>query len=62
MFINMFIPIVCCFEDIVKSPPEWNRDTHVDAQLLSLSISQFPFLVGLVLTQKSVGIYKRVEY
>ena len=63
MFIDMFIPIVSRFEDIVKSLPEWNRDTRVDAQSLLLSISQFPFLNCWPCTYStSVDIYKRVEY
>ena len=45
VFIDLFMPIVSCLEEIVQSPPtEWNRDTRIDAQSHLLSVSHFLFL------------------
>ena len=56
VFTDLFLPIFCCFEAIVySSPSEWNRETRSDAQSLLLAMSQFPFIVALVLTHKILG-------
>ena len=39
-------------------PAEWNRDTWSDAHSLFLAVSQFSFVVALVLTQKVLGYTK----
>ena len=53
VFSDLFLPTFCCLEAIVYSPPsDWNRETRSDAQSLLLAMSQFPFIVALVLAQK----------
>ena len=49
------MPILYCFEAIVYS---WNRETHSDAQSFLLAMSQFSFIVALVLTQKVLAYTK----
>ena len=59
VFSDLFMPTVCCLEAIVYSPPsDWNRETRSDAQSLLLAMSQFSFIVALVLTQKVVAYTK----
>ena len=59
VFSDLFLLTFCCLEAIVYSALlNWNRDTHSDAQSLLLAISQFPFLVALLITQKALGYTK----
>ena len=59
VFSDLFLPTFCCLEAIVYSAPSsWNRETRSDAQSLLLAISQFPFLVALLITQKVLGYTK----
>ena len=58
VFSDLFLPTFCCLEAIVYSPPsDWNRETRSDAQSL-LAMSQFPFMVVLVLSQKVLAYTK----
>ena len=53
--LRSFLICSCCLEAIVYcTPSDWNRETHSDAQSLLLSMSQFSFMVALVLSQKSL--------
>lgn len=59
MFIDLFEPLVCCFEDIKNSAPaDWNRETRSDAQALFLALTRFPFIISLVIT-KDVLVYTK---
>ena len=60
IFSDLFLPTFCCLEAIVYSAPsDWNRETRSDAQSLLLAMSQFPFMVALVLSQKVLAYTKR---
>ena len=55
----LFLPLLSCLEAIVLSPAEeWNRDTRSDAQSLRLALSQFSFIVTLVVTQSVLAYTK----
>ena len=59
VFIDLFLPTVSCLEDIVHAPPsKWNRETRSDAQSHLLALSQFSFILTLVMTQKLLGYTK----
>ena len=59
VFSDLFLPTFCCLEAIVYSAPsDWNRETRSDAQSLLLAMSQFPFMVALVLSQKVLAYTK----
>ena len=59
VFSDLFLPTLCCLEAITYSPPsDWNRETRSDAQSLLLVMSQFSFIVALVLTQKVLAYTK----
>ena len=59
VFSDLFLPVFCCFEAIVySSSSNWNRETRSDAQSLLLAMSQFSFIVALVLTQKILAYTK----
>ena len=59
IFLDLFLPTVSCLEEIAHAPGEaWNRETRHDAQSFLLAISQFPFIVALVLTQKVLAYTK----
>ena len=59
VFSDLFLPTLCCLEAITYSPPsDWNRETRSDAQSLLLGMSQFSFIVALVLTQKVLAYTK----
>ena len=52
VFIDLFVVVVSCLEEIANAPPtDWNRDTRSEAQSFLLAVSQFSFVVTLVLTQ-----------
>ena len=52
LFSDLFMPIISCLEAISQSSSlEWNRDSRSDAQSFLLALSQFPFIVGLHITQ-----------
>ena len=56
VFSDLFSPIFACLEAIAHSPPaNWNRETRSDAQSFLLAMSQFPFIVSLVFSQKILG-------
>ena len=58
-FLDLFIPIVCCLEEIANSSPaEWNAETRSDAQSLFLTVFRFSFAVALVFTQKILSYIK----
>ena len=53
VFIDLFMPITCCLEEIENSSPtDWNFETRSDAQSFFLTIFRFLFVVALVLTEK----------
>ena len=53
VFIDLFMPITCCLEEIANSSPtDWNSETRSDAQSFFLAIFRFSFVVALVLTEK----------
>lgn len=59
VFLDLFMPTITCLEAIARSrPAEWNRDTRSDAHSLFLALSQFSFVVALVLTQKVLAYTK----
>ena len=59
MFIDLFIPTVSCLKEISHASGEaWNRETRNDAQTFLLAISQFTFIVALVLTQRVLAYTK----
>ena len=59
VFCDLFTPTFCCFESIVHSAAsDWNRETHSDAQSFLLAMSQFPFIVALVLTHRVLAYTK----
>ena len=52
VFTDLFLVIVSCLEAIVHPPSaDWNRDTCSEAQSFLLAVSQFSFVVTLVVTQ-----------
>ena len=58
-FLDLFMPIVCCLEEIANSSPaEWNAETRSDAQSLFLTVFRFSFAVALVITQKILSYIK----
>ena len=59
LFSDLFMPIISCLEAILQSTfLEWNRDSRSDAQSFLLALSQFPFIVGLHITQAVLGYTK----
>ena len=53
IFLDLFLPTFCCLEEMAHAKDvAWNRETHHDAQSFLLAISQFTFIVALVLPQK----------
>ena len=59
LFSGLFMPIISCLEAISQSTSlEWNRDSRSDAQFFLLALSQFPFIVGLHITQAVLGYTK----
>lgn len=59
IFLDLFLPTVSCLEEITSSRgEEWNRETRNDAHSYLLAISQFTFIVALVLTQKVLAFTK----
>lgn len=61
VFIDLFEPLVCCFEDIKDSGSEWNRETKADAQSLFLALSRFPFIISLVITKEVLAYTKALS-
>lgn len=52
VFTDLFLVIVSCLEAIAHPPSaDWNRDTRSEAQSFLLAVSQFSFVVTLVVTQ-----------
>ncbi len=58
VFLDLFLPTFSCLEAIAHSTSNWNRETRTDAQSLLLALSQFPFMVSLVLSQKILAYTK----
>ncbi len=59
LFSDLFIPIISCLKTISQSTSlEWNRDSRSDAESFLLASSQFPFIVGLHITQAVLGYTK----
>ena len=61
VFIDIFEPLICCFEDIKESGAEWNRETKADAQSLYLSLSRFSFIITLVITKDLLAYTKALS-
>ena len=59
VFLDLFMATLSCLEEMALGrPAEWNRETRSDAHSLFLAVSQFSFVVALVLTQKVLGYTK----
>ena len=59
VFQDHFMPIVCCMEEIASShASEWNRESRSDANSFLLAISQFSFVVALVLSHNVLSYTK----
>ena len=66
IFIEIYQPLTTCLELIADGrPDEWNRETCADAHSFILSLSQFSFIVALVLVQKilssTVGLSTKLQ-
>jgi len=62
IFLDLFLPTVSCLEEVTSSRgEEWNRETCNDAHSYLLAISQFTFIVALVLTQKVLAFTKGTQ-
>lgn len=61
VFVDLFVPLVCCFEDI-KDSGEWNRETRADAQSLFLAFTRFPFIIALVITKDVLAYTKTFKH
>ena len=62
VFLDLFLPTVSCLEEIALSQPaDWNRETRSDAHSFLLSMSQFTFVVALVVTQKVLSYTKELS-
>ena len=59
VFQDLYMPIVCCMEEIASShASEWNRESWSDANSFLLAISQFSFVVALVLSHNVLSYTK----
>ena len=59
VFIDLFMPVTCCLEEIAySSPADWNSETRPDAQSFFLTIFRFSFVVALVITEKVLSYVK----
>lgn len=62
VFVDLFVPLVCCFEDIKNSTlADWNRETRSDAQSLFLALTRFPFIISLVITKDVLAYSKALS-
>ena len=62
VFVDLYLPLVSCLEEISRSSPsQWNRDTRHEAQSFLLALSQFSFIVSLLLTQKILAYVKGIS-
>ena len=58
-FMDLFMPIVCCLEEIANSSPaEWNAETRSDSQSLFFTVLRFSFVIALVATQNVLSYIK----
>ena len=58
VFIDLFLPLISLEEIVRASPAEWNRETRSVAHSYLLALSQFSFIVTLVVTQKILAYTK----
>ena len=59
IFIDIYQPLTTCLDLIAdERPDEWNRETRADTHSFILSLSQFSFIVAVVLTQKILSYTK----
>ena len=59
IFIDLYKPLTTCLDLIASGrPDEWNGETRADAHSFLLSLSQFSFIVALLLTQKILSYTK----
>lgn len=50
VFIDLFVPIACCLEDIANSSnAQWNRETRSEALSFLLALSQFSLIFTLIM-------------
>ena len=62
MFVDLYVPVFSCLEAITCiTPAEWNSETRSKAQSLLLTMSQFPFIAALCLSQKILSYTKGVS-
>ena len=56
VFVDLYVAIVSCFEDLIHAPPsEWNRDTRSEAHSFLLALSQFSFIITLIVTRTTLA-------
>ncbi len=60
VFIDLFVPHICCLEDI-KGSTDWNRESRSDAQSLLLALTHFPFIVALVIAEDVLAYTKALS-
>ena len=62
VFVDLYLPLVSCLEEISRgSPSHWKRDTRHEAQSFLLALSQFSFIISLLLTQKILAYTKGIS-
>ena len=60
-FIDLFEPLICCLE-VIKVSTNWNRQSRLDAQLLLLALTHYPFIVALVIYTKALSVKLQGRY
>lgn len=58
VFVNLYKPLITCFETIATETSNWNRETRQDANSLLHSLLRFPMLVALIITREILLITK----
>lgn len=57
-FIELYTSTVHCLEEILTAPSDWNRETVSDARSLCTAITDFGFIVTLVITKNLLSNIK----
>ena len=60
MFVDLFVPLVCCLEEM-KDSMEFNRESRADAQSFFFSLCHFPFIVTLTTATELLGYTKALS-
>ena len=62
VFLDLFIPVVCCLEDIKNaSCDDWSQETRRDALSYFIALTQFPFIFALSVTKEVLGYTKALS-